>query len=72
MQNCDSSYTVKEGMVEKWFVAQQAPNQPSMKDRLLKYFDEIKVNAYMQQLENALINKQLTTRVQIAWIKAIK
>lgn len=72
VQNCDSSYVVTKGMVEKWFNAQQAPNLPSMKDRFLKYFDKTTVEKYMLDLQNALINKQLTTRVQIAWIKAIK
>ncbi|MBO5947921.1 class I SAM-dependent methyltransferase [bacterium] len=72
IQNCDSSYTVCEGMVKKWFEAQQSPNLPSMKDRFLDFFDVETVNKYILDLEKALINKQLTTRVQVMWIKAIK
>lgn len=72
VQDCISSYTVQKGMVEKWFNAQQAPNQPSMKDRFLKHFDASTVQQYMTELENALINKQLDTKVQVMWIKAIK
>ena len=72
IQNCDSSYTVCEGMVKKWFEAQQSPNLPSMKDRFLEFFDIETVNKYILDHEKALINKQLTTRVQVMWIKATK
>lgn len=67
-----STYTATSEMVEKWFVTPPAPDQPTMKERFMKYFPEEKVDKYIQDVKKDLDGKKITIVTKAAFIRAIK
>ena len=43
VQEVKSNYVVKQNMVREWFVNPPSPDQPSTKQRFMRYFEEATV-----------------------------
>lgn len=56
----------------QWFVAPPAPDQKTMKERYLEFFEEKKVDNFIAEVSNALNGKEITVEAKVALIKAIK
>ncbi len=67
-----STYTAQKDSVLLWFTTPPAPNQKTMKERFLDYFDEKKVNNYISEIQQALSNKEICVETKTALIKAGK
>lgn len=72
VQTAASTYIVQPNTVESWFDAPPSPGTPSMKQKFLLYFDENKVNEYIQQVKLDLTGKEITVKANTVFIKAIK
>ena len=72
LQELNSSYVVQPNMVREWFINPPSPNQPSTKERFLKYFDEAKVEKYMQDVEAFLTGRQIDLKTNAVFINATK
>ena len=72
LQEVRSNYVVKENMVREWFINPPSPNQPSTKERFLKYFDEPTVEKYMQQVQDYLTGREINLRSNAVFINATK
>lgn len=72
LQEVRSNYVVKENMVREWFVNPPSPNQPSTKERFLKYFDEATVDKYMQEVQNYLTGREINLKSNAIFINATK
>lgn len=67
-----SKYTVSAEGVKNWFISPPAPDQKSMKERFLDYFEEKKVDNYIFEVTKALTNTEVRIKSQTALIKAVK
>ena len=72
IQMANSKYVPEKANIINWFVSPPAPNQKSMKERYLEYFDEKKVDNFISEVENALGGKEIEVSAKTALIKAIK
>ena len=72
LQELNSSYVVQPNMVREWFINPPSPNQPSTKERFLKYFDEKKKKKYMQDVEAFLTGRQIDLKTNAVFINATK
>ena len=72
LQEVKSKYVVQPNMVREWFVNPPSPNQPCIKERFLRYFDEHTVEHYMAQVQNFLTGKEISLRTNAAFINAVK
>ncbi len=72
LQEVKSSYVVQPNMVKEWFVNPPSPNQPSTKERFLKYFDEPTVNKFMQDVSNYLTGRKIDLKTNAVFINATK
>ena len=72
LQELNSSYIVQPNMVREWFINPPSPNQPSTKERFLKYFDEAKVEKYMHDVEAFLTGRQINLKTNAVFINATK
>lgn len=72
VQTTSSTYVVNPNTVESWFDAPPSPGSKSMKQKFLLYFDEHKVNEYIQQVKFDLTGKEITVKANTVLIKAIK
>ena len=61
----------KEGIIN-WFIQPPAPDQKTMKERFLEYFEEKKVDNFILEVQNALSNKEIKVSSNTALIKAMK
>ena len=61
----------KEGIVN-WFIQPPAPDQKTMKERFLEYFEEKKVDNFISEVQMALSNKEIKVSSNTALIKAMK
>lgn len=68
----ESKYVANKEMVETWFVTPAAPGQPTMKDRFLKYFDEAKVDKFIEDVKNDLDGKMVEIKSNTVFITVIK
>lgn len=68
----ESSYPVKEGMVEQWFNASPSPGSKSMKDRLLEKITENEFNSYKEYLEKNTVNQTVTIQTYSIYCAAEK
>lgn len=68
----ESKYIVQKGMVTTWLTTPPSPNAKTMKEKLLLYFDERKVNNYISELQNALENNTVNIKSNVMFIKAKK
>lgn len=72
VQSAESTYVVQQNTVESWFDAPPSPGKASMKQKFLTYFDESKVNNYIQEVKADLSGKQISVKANTVFIKAIK
>ena len=67
-----SKYVASKEAIVSWFTTPPAPDQKTVKERFLAYFDEKKVNNYINEICLALDNKEVRINSKTAFIKAIK
>lgn len=72
VQNVSSKYTPSTEAILSWFIAPPAPDQKTMKERFLEYFEEKKVDNFIQEVQLALGGKEISVSSNTALIKAIK
>ena len=72
LQEVASRYVVQQNMVKEWFENPPSPNQPSTKERFLKYFDEATVEKYMQDIQNYLTGREISLKTNAVFINATK
>ena len=72
IQQVASKYTPSKDAILSWFIAPPAPDQKSMKERFLTYFEEKKVDNFIKEVQNALGDKEINVSSNTALIKAIK
>lgn len=72
VQSTASTYIVQANAVESWFDAPPSPGSSSMKQKFLLYFDENKVNTYIQEVKQDLTGKEITVKANTLLIKAVK
>ena len=72
LQEVRSKYVVQPNMVREWFINPPSPNQPSTKERYLKYFDEATVEKYMQDVQNYLTGREINLKTKAVFINATK
>ena len=67
-----SEYVAKSEAIKNWFITPPAPDQKTMKERFLEYFDEKKVDNFINEVTLALNDKTVKIQAKTAFIKAIK
>lgn len=67
-----SKYIAKKENINSWFISPPAPNQKSVKERYLEYFEEKKVDNFILEVTHALGDKEVKIKSQTALIKARK
>ncbi|MBQ8634666.1 methyltransferase domain-containing protein [bacterium] len=67
-----SKYAPSKNAILSWFIAPPAPDQKTMKERFLEYFEEKKVDNFISEVQNALADKEIKVSSNTALIKAIK
>lgn len=72
VQKVASKYTPTPEAIISWFSAPPAPEKKTMKERFLDYFEEAKVDNFIQEVKLALGNKEISVCSNTALIKAIK
>ncbi len=72
LQEVNSSYVVQQNMVKEWFVNPPSPNQPSTRERFMKYFDEATVDKYMSDVQNYLTGRCIALKSNAVFINATK
>ena len=72
LQEVRSRYVVQPNMVREWFINPPSPNQPSTKERYLKYFDEQTVEKFMQDVQNYLTGREISLKTNAVFINATK
>ncbi len=72
VQAVQSKYVVQPNMVKEWFVNPPSPDQPSTRERFLKYFDEQTVDKYMQDVQNYLTGREIQLKSNAVFINATK
>lgn len=72
VQEVRSRYVVPPNMVKEWFINPPSPDQPSTRERYLRYFDEATVDKYMQEVENYLTGREISLKTNAVFINATK
>ena len=72
VQEVRSRYVVQPNMVKEWFINPPSPDQPSTRERYLRYFDEATVDKYMQDVENYLTGREISLKTNAVFINATK
>lgn len=72
LQEVKSSYVVQDGMVEKWFNNPPSPEQPTTKERYLKYFDEATVDKFISDAQKYLTGREINLKTNAVFINATK
>ncbi len=67
-----SKYSPTVETIENWFITPPAPNQKTMKERFMEYFDEKKVNNYIEEVKLTLSKREIRVSSDTALIKARK
>ena len=67
-----SEYVAKKEAIKNWLTTPPAPDQKTMKERFLEYFDEKKVDNFINEVILALDDKTVKIKARTAFIKAIK
>lgn len=71
-QELKSSYVVQANMVKDWFNNPPSPDQPTTKERFMKYFDEKTVEKFMYEVQDYLTGREITLKTSTAIINATK
>ena len=72
LQEVKSNYVVQPNMVREWFINPPSPNQPSTKERFLKYFDEQTVEKFMGDVQSYLSGRNIELKTNAIFINATK
>ena len=72
VQSVSSKYAPSKDAILSWFIAPPAPDQKTMKERFLEYFEEKKVDNFIQEVQLALCDKEIKVSSNTALIKAMK
>jgi len=72
VQQVASKYTPSKEAILSWFIAPPAPDQKTMKERFLDYFEEKKVDNFILEVQEALGGKEISVSSNTALIKAVK
>lgn len=72
LQEVRSNYVVQENMVREWFVNPPSPNQPSTKERFMRYFDEATVEKFMLDVQTFLTGREISLKTNAVFINATK
>ncbi|MBQ4647013.1 MAG: class I SAM-dependent methyltransferase [Candidatus Gastranaerophilales bacterium] len=72
VQAVASKYIPTKEAILNWFIAPPAPDQKTMKERFLQYFEEKKVDNFILEVQNALGDTEISVSSNTALIKAIK
>lgn len=72
LQEVKSNYIVQPNMVREWFINPPSPNQPSTKERFLKYFDEQTVEKFMTDVQSYLSGRNIELKTNAIFINATK
>lgn len=67
-----SKYIALPDSIKSWLTLPPGPGQKTMKERFLEYFDEKKVDNYIEEVISALSNKEIEINTKTALIKAVK
>jgi len=67
-----SKYVALPDSIKNWFISPPGPNQKTVKERFLCYFDEKKIDKYIQEVIASLSNKEVEINTKTALIKARK
>ena len=67
-----SRYSPNSDTVKNWFINPPAPDQKTMKERFLDYFEEKKVDNFISEIQHALSGKEIEINSKIALIQALK
>lgn len=67
-----SEYSPTKDAILNWFITPPAPDQKTMKQRFLEYFEETKVDNYIKEVQEALSDKKVKIKAKTALIKAVK
>ncbi len=68
----DSKYVALKSTIQSWFTAPPGPGQKTVKERFLQYFDEKKVDNFIEEVIMALCDKEVKISTKTALIKAVK
>lgn len=72
VQKVVSKYSPTIETIENWFITPPAPDQKTMKERFMEYFEEKKVNNYIEEIKLTLSKREIRVSSDTALIKAIK
>ncbi len=72
VQEVKSNYVVQAGMVSQWFNNPPSPGQPSTKERYMKYFDEVTVDSFINDVQNYLTGREISLKTNAVFINATK
>ena len=72
LQEVRSNYVVQPNMVREWFVNPPSPNQPCVRDRFLRYFEDATVETFMRQVQDYLTGKTISLKSNAVFINATK
>lgn len=72
LQEVRSNYIVQPNMVKEWFNNPPSPDQPSTKERFLKYFDEETVEKFMADVSSYLTGREINLKTNALFINATK
>ena len=72
VQKVVSKYSPTTETIENWFITPPAPNQKTMKERFMEYFEEKKVDNYIKEIKLVLSKREIKVSSDTALIKAIK
>lgn len=72
VQKVASNYTPSSEAILSWFISPPAPDQKTMKERFLEYFEEKKVDNFISEVQLALANTEISVSSNTALIKAMK
>lgn len=67
-----SKYIAKKENIINWFTSPPAPDQKTVKERFLDYFEEKKVDRFISEVTEALGDREVKVKSQTALIKAKK
>lgn len=72
VQAVASKYVPSKEAIINWFIAPPAPDQKTMKQRFLEYFEEKKVDNFILEVQQTLGDKEINVSSNTALIKAVK
>ncbi len=72
VQTSESTYIMQPATVDSAFNTPPSPGSKTMKEKFMMYFEESKVNEFIEQVKFDLATKEITVKTNTLLIKAIK